>query len=342
MSVDNRLRWNRSKVCSYNKLASFIVGARSIGKTYDFKKWAIDDWLKRGNKTAWVMRYGTEIDSITIGNRFFEDIKNRYEGYDFKIESGVGKIRKLIDGVNPKEIPWDDFMSFKAISETSIKAISDPSVNKIVFDEFIPLPGVPYLKKEVERFLEYYMTISRDRDIRMFFLGNNVTIASPYFTYFKVKLPPEGEFAVYDEIVIENVKNDKFKEAMRVTRFGKLVNGTNYAKYAIENESLVNLDSFVCERPRNARCVVRIDSQMGTMYLWLAKPNSLFISSKGNPECKCWAIDDSSHDVGKERVDFAGTLAIKLIKKYYREGTLFFDSAEVKATFTTTLGKFIY
>ena len=134
MSIDNRVRWNRSKVLSYNKLFSFIVGARSIGKTYDCKKWAIDDWVRKGKKTAWVMRYRTEIDDIVKGNKFFEDISRAYPDYQFKIEGNIGQIRKMIDGIDPKEIPWDSFMSFKALSESSLKAISDPDVNKVIFD----------------------------------------------------------------------------------------------------------------------------------------------------------------------------------------------------------------
>lgn len=341
MSIDNRVRWNRSKVLSYNKLCSFVIGARSIGKTYDCKKWAIDDYIRKGKKTSWVMRYGTEIDAITKGNKFFEDISRHYTEYQFKIEAGIGFLRKMLPGIDPKEIAWEDFITFKALSETSLKAISDPDVNKMIFDEFIPLPGVRYLSNEVERFLEYYFTISRDRDIRMIFLGNNVNMVSPYFTYFKVKIPKEGEFSVYPEIVIENCKNEPFKDAMRSTRFGNLVSGTNYGNYAIENQSLVDINTFVMDRPKNARCAVRIDSQMGTMYLWTARPNSLFVCETGNPDITCWAVDENSHGEGKERVDFAGTFAMTLIKKHYRMGSLFFDSAEVKATFMTVCGRFI-
>lgn len=341
MSIDNSVRWNRSKVLSYNKLFSFIVGARSIGKTYDCKKWAIDDWTRKGKKTAWVMRYRTEVDEIVKGNKFFEDISKAYPDYQFKIEGNLGQLRKLVDGIDPKEIAWETFMSFKALSESGLKAISDPDVNKVIFDEFIPLPGIRYLSNEVERFLEYFFTIARDRDVRAIFLGNNVSMVSPYFTYFKIKMPKEGEFAVYDEIIIENCKNEAFKEQMRSTRFGRLVQGTNYANYAIENKSLIDLNSFVMDRPKNAKCAVKIDSQMGTMYLWTARPSSLFVSLVGNPDCTCWAVDEVSHGEGKERVDFAGTFAMTLMKKHYRMGSLFFDSSEVKATFMAVCGRFL-
>ena len=331
--ISHKIRWNRNRVLSFNKLWSFIVGARAIGKTFNCKKWAIDDFVKNGKRTAWVMRYKTEIDEITKDNKFFDDIAAFYPEFVFKIEGGSGMLKRLVAGVKESEIPWETFVRFKALSERSLKAISDPTVNKIIYDEFIPIPGVPYLRNEVERFLEYYFTISRDRAIRAVFLCNNVTTVSPYFSYFNVKMPPEGEFAVYDEIVIENCKNEPFKEAMRNTRFGKLVQGTNYAAYAIENNSLVDLNTFVMDRPQNARCVVRLDSAMGTLYLWTAQPNSIFISLKGDPNITTWALDEKSHNENSERMDFASSLATNLIKRHYRMGTMFFDSAEAKAIF---------
>lgn len=341
MAIDNKIRWNRNKILSYNKLWSFVVGARAIGKTFNCKKWAIDDYIKNCKCAYWVMRYKTEIDSITKNNKFFDDISSFYPNILFKIEGGEGALKRLKDGVNESDIPWETFVRFKALSERSIKAISDPSVNKIVFDEFIPIPGVPYLKDEVERFLEFYFTISRDRAIRAVFLGNNVTTVSPYFSYFNVKLPDEGEFSVYDEIVIENCKNEAFKNAMKGTRFGKLISGTRYSDYAIENKSFVDMNTFVMDRPADAKCIVRMSSAMGNLYLWHAKPNSIFISKKGDPECPTWALDEISHNENSERVDFASSFATNLIKRHYRMGTMFFDSAEAKAIFMAVGMKFI-
>ena len=35
-----------SKTLSYNALFNFVIGARGVGKTYAFKRWAIKDFLK--------------------------------------------------------------------------------------------------------------------------------------------------------------------------------------------------------------------------------------------------------------------------------------------------------
>ena len=38
------------KALSYNCLFNFIVGMRGVGKTYAFKRWAIQDFLKNKNE----------------------------------------------------------------------------------------------------------------------------------------------------------------------------------------------------------------------------------------------------------------------------------------------------
>lgn len=343
MEISNNVRWSKNKLLSFNKLWSFVIGARAVGKTFAAKKWAIDDYIKKGGKTVWVMRWKTEIEEITKDGKFFDDIREFYPNYDFKIEGKhTAFIKKLDKDIPDTEIPWERFMTFKALSERSLKAISDPTVTKMIFDEFLPIPGVPYLSNEVERFLEFYFTISRDRPLRALFIGNNVTTASPYFSYFNVKLPKEGEFFLSDEIAIENCKNEPFKQAMRNTRFGNLVKGTKYAKYAIENESFVDLNTFVMDRPKNAKCIIRLSSSMGDLYMWTAQPAALFISTNGDPNLPVWALDERSHNERSELVDFASSIASSLIKQHYRGGTLFFDSSEAKAIFQSVGDKLLY
>ena len=335
MSIDKNVRWNKNRIAGYNKLFNFVIGQRGVGKTYCLKATAINNFIKKGERCAWLMRYKTEIDAITDASKFFDDVLARYPDYEFKIEGGTG----FIKGGDFEE--WCRFISFKALSESSLKAISDPTVSIMVFDEFIPLPGIHYLKNEVERFLEYYLTISRGRDVKCYFLANNVAAASPYFSYFGVHMPEEGELTLADEIAIENVKNDPYKEAMHKTRFGNLVKGTHYEKYSINNESFEDVATFITDRPKNARCIVQLLTSMGPLYLWIAQPSSLHISSRGDPTCISWAMDEKSHKENTQRMDFAGTYATRLIKSAYRQGMLFFDSPETKSTFFAVCGSLL-
>lgn len=328
--------WSKDKILSYNKLFNFVIGARGIGKTYSCKDWAIKDYIRTGHKTCWGMRYIKEIDKAINHNKFFSDILDKYEDYEFKIENYTGFMRYIKDAIDPKDIPWEPFITFYALSERSLKAISDPDVNKIILDEFMPLPGIPYLKGEVERFIEYYYTISRaTRNVRAVFIGNSTSIVSPYFSYFGVKAPKPGKISASEEIAIENAKNVAFEQAMYNTRFGKLINNTHYAKYAIENESLLDLTTFVVPRDKKARCLVRIKTTMKDMWLWIYKCN-VWVSLRGDSNAPIWSIGDAAHTEGAERADFAGSIGRKIIRSHYANGTLYFDSDEAKAIFMST------
>lgn len=329
------LHWDKSKVFSYNRLFTFVIGARGVGKTWRMKYDRIKKFIDNGEKTYWVMRYRTELDSATEGAKFFGDVQDYFPECDFKILGNLAIIK------TPDADEYVPFITFKSLSESSIKAISDPACTMIVFDEFIPIPGIRYLNNEVERFLELYSTISRDRDIRAVFLANNVTCVSPYFSYFKCRLPEQGKIWASGEIAIENVENKEYESHMYKTRFGSLVLGTHYGDYSISNASFADLDTFVAKRPDNAKCVVQINTDTETMYLWIAKPQSLFVSSKGNDCAIKWSVSDSSHGENDERVDFAGTYARRIIQANYRRGTLFFDSPTVKANFMLSCYKLL-
>ena len=342
----NSIRWTRRKLLSYGAFLSMAVGARSIGKSYQGKDWAISKWITRRKTTKWVMRYQTELDKALHEADFMGGLMEKYAlmGWQIYYDDNGCYIRYVPDGADEREIPWDKFMAFSTMSERAIKAAEDRSCELIVYDEFIPLPGTPLIKEEVTRFLEYVLTIYREREGgRILMLSNNVTPISPYFSYFHAHLPPKGEF-YHDKargIVIENCRNDAFAEYMRKTSFGRLVAGTDYAAYAIENESMLDLHTFVADRPGNARPLVRIDTYNGRLYLYVAPPGTLHISTDGPPTLPIWAVDDPSHKEGTQRIDFAGSLARSLIKRHYAASTLMFSSDKAKAIFMSSCSNLI-
>ena len=333
--------YDKSQLLSYNKLFSFVIGARGIGKTYQFKLWSISDYLRNGNKAWWVMRYKTELDKVTKDGRFFADIAERFPEYGFEIDGSVGYITRT-PGI--KSPVWEPFISFQALSESAIKAISDPLCTKIVFDEFIPLPGIRYLNNEVERFLEFYFTISRGRDVRAFFLANNVTVASPYFTYFKIR-PGSRQFTVGDEIVIENARTEQFTEAMQSTRFGRLVSGTHYSEYAINNESLADTDAFISDKiPPRSRELFNLKTGYGVFQILICQPASLYVRKRknsANAETVVYAVDMALHDEDTMAVTVHYQMVRNILTRYYAEGLMCFDSQETKAEFLQSCWKLL-
>ena len=54
--------WDLKNTLSYNALFNFVVGSRGCGKTYGFKKWAAEDFIKNGNQFIYIRRYKTEMN----------------------------------------------------------------------------------------------------------------------------------------------------------------------------------------------------------------------------------------------------------------------------------------
>lgn len=68
--------YDGTKLLSYNALFSFIIGGRSIGKSYWFKRKAVKDFLKHGFQFIYVRRYKEELQK-TI-HSFFNDISHEF------------------------------------------------------------------------------------------------------------------------------------------------------------------------------------------------------------------------------------------------------------------------
>lgn len=93
-----------------------------------------------------------------------------------------------------------------------------------------------YLKDEVFKFLELYSTIARDKDIPVYFIGNNIQLYNPYFIYFDLK-PPATGIKKWHDMAVEIWQNEDLEIEKSKSRFGKIISHTAYGDYSIKNNS---------------------------------------------------------------------------------------------------------
>ena len=62
INMNPEFYYNPQKLLSYNCLFNFIEGERGNGKTYAFKKFCIDNFIKKGLQFIWVRRYESELE----------------------------------------------------------------------------------------------------------------------------------------------------------------------------------------------------------------------------------------------------------------------------------------
>lgn len=320
--MDKSFYYNGNILLTYNALFNFVIGNRGAGKTYWFKKWAINDFLKNGNEFIYLRRYDTEFNEGKK-ERFFDDIASEFPDHSFKVKGYVAYIDDKVAGY------------FKALSKAKIeKSVPFPNVDKVGYDEFILDTGVyHYLKDEVMNFLEFYETVARLRDnVRVFFLSNAITLTNPYFLYFRIQPNKKRYQRIKDDIMVELVANESFIKEKKKTRFGKLIDGTKYGEYAIENSFLRDNDTFV--EKKTGYC--KFDFGLiynGQKYgiWWDYKQGLYFVSKDVDPNNKfIFTLTMQDHTPNTQLIKGTKINMIECFIKYYKLGRVRYESINLK------------
>lgn len=324
--------YNNHKLISYNGLFNFIIGERGVGKTFSFKEFCTDQFLKNGSQFIYIRRYKTELEKSMMKGKvpcFYESLKNLDKYKDVELNNTANNIlvNKKLAGV--------------AISLTTaliLKSVEFTKVKYIIFDEFMIIKGSPYhyLKNEIMQFLELYETISRLKDVRVFFLGNAISTTNPYFTYFDIRLPYNSNFVTYKNglIVIEYIKNLAYRETKKKSRFGKLIEDTEYAKYAIDNIMYEDTKSFLKKKPNNVRYLFTIYLQSKYYGCWIDDVNNeIFISKDYNPTSKNIYAMTKDDLIPNSILLYKWHFYYHNLISYFNSSKLFFDNTKTKNNF---------
>ena len=312
--------WDIGKSLSYNCLFNFIVGARGVGKSYGTKDFAIRNFLKKGEQFVYVRRFDDELKPVLP--KFFDDIKEKYADHEFKVKS--------------REFKIDDEVAGFAVALTTAKKLKSnpfPKVTLIIFDEFILDKGYQhYITDEVTNFLELYSTIARNRDVRVYFLSNALSVTNPYFMYFGLSLPYGKNISAKNDILIEMVVAEEYTKKAKETRFGKIIEGTQYSAYAMDNEFLRDNNDFIAKKTAKAKILFVMRYQDNDYGVWFDNENSLmYISYDIDPNCKeRYSMTLADHKPNFALLKGNRRSLFQVLMRYYKNGQVFFESMNIK------------
>lgn len=227
--------YNPSITLSHDCLLNFVTSERGAGKSYSTLKHCVNDYLKRGNEFIYLRRTAVELDVV--------------EPTMFK---ALECDNVVIDGafrVVDHAILHDRKIAGRCIALSTahqLKSTAFPMVKTIIFDEFLQ-ENNRYLKNEPEKLLSVIETIGRMRDIRVICLGNQHTLFNPYYNYFKLRPKKDSVFTKDYErsILIHQFKSDEYRKAKKETKFGRLIKGTEYGGFMLNNENYADNYEFV-------------------------------------------------------------------------------------------------
>ena len=326
--------WDIKRTLSYNALFNFIVGPRGAGKTYGTLKWCLTNLVPKERQFMYVRRLDTELDKLTKmrGGRLFNAVAKDPElkGRTFSAESNVLREDKTIIGY-----------AQNLSSASILKSDAFPDVDLIIFDEFIidNTGTYHYLKDEVRKFLDLYETVARGRDVRVFFLSNAVSVANPYFDFFHLDKPHSGDiqrFGRSKDILVENVQVNSLMDDKKKSRFGQIIDGTEYSSYAYDNDWLLDNTDFVERKTRRAEYFVTLRYNDTWLGIWFDSLQWLYYVSTdvdlSNPKKYSVTTDDQKPNI--MLLKSASKLAwMKNIIAAYRMGAVRYESIKLKSMF---------
>ena len=267
-----------SKALTHNCMFNFIIGPRGVGKTYGLKKRAIKQFLDKGYQFVYLRRFQEELDETA--ETYFDDIilNNEFPDAVIEYKSGCYFVNDQLAGY-----------TMALTKAKSYKSISYPMVYLIIFEEFLieETQFTRYLKNEVNQFLGLYMSVDRYRGVTVFFLANSTTMINPYTLFFDISLPYGSNVYRKGDIYFELVNDVEFIQERKQTRFGKLIAGTAFEEYAIENKFALDNKTFIMRKTEKAQYYFTFLYQGEQYGIWIDyKEGKMFVSQDVDPSCK--------------------------------------------------------
>jgi hypothetical protein len=113
--MDKSLYYDPNKLLSYNRILNFVIGARGIGKSYGFKKYVVNRFLKHGKQFIYLRRYKGELVKLP---QWFNDIKQEFPDTEFKVKGRQLFINNKLAGWG---IPLSAWQSEKSNAYPEVK-----------------------------------------------------------------------------------------------------------------------------------------------------------------------------------------------------------------------------
>lgn len=315
--------YNPNNALGYNTLLSFIVGARGIGKTYGFKKFVVNRFIKKGEQFIYLRRYKTELKKV---NQFFKKVSREFPEYKLEVKGKEFYCNGALMG-------WAIPLSTWATEKSN----EYPNVRTILFDEFlIEKSKLSYLPNEAESLLNMMETVFRDRtDTRTILLSNATSVVNPYFLYFGLMPNVDKRFNYYDDrgILIELCDSRDFAEIKKKTPFGKLIAGTAYEDMSVDNEFANDSDTFIERRSKESHFLCAIAYSGKTFGYWV-DPDTGVIYASYDWQPNTNHLYSMTTDDHKENMllmkNWKNNYYLSSVAKAFKGGYLRFDNIVVK------------
>lgn len=358
-----RVYYDGNPMLRYNPLWAIILGERSVGKSFWFKRKSVvtpnsiwvylrrTDVLRKDPKN-WKSYLSDLLQAEVIDPD--REYKVNSEGLwvdgmqkvifsALSTDSSAHSMTYLPDSMDVDIKGEATKKKYKKKKEAEVESNDDvvddireaestfdtrkPIKKYIVFEEIIE-PTNRYLKNEVEQLFEFYNTVDRYSGTQLFGIANLMSTYNPYFEYFGIK-PFREEFKWFKDktLLVQNVKLQSMEDFIKGQRFYNLVKGTSYADYLTNNTPWQDDNYGIELRPSDSKLVYNIRYD-GILYGIWNKENIYYVSLKNNPQFCTYSslksMEDDDLPIRK------GDGAFNLLNKGIENGIIRFDSISIR------------
>lgn len=327
---------------SHHGVYNFLIGGRGLGKTFGAKRRAIKRNIRYGELFIYLRRYTDELKGVR--ETFFADIQHEFPDWDMEVR-GNRLVRASAASRFDRKREWVTMGYLVALSTAQqLKSASFHLVTTIIFDEFIIEKGVvQYLPNEANVFNGFFSTVDRWQDkTTVFFLANSVSITNPYFIEYGI-MPREDdpEFVKMKDgfIVCHFPDAADFASEVRATRFGRFIEGTDYAEYAIGNQFADNHLELVDGKTAEAKYAFTLETRLGAFSVWWDIDADLYFAQAKRPgHEKLFTL--LPERMSEEKVLLLyNDLLVQRLRNAFRTAKIMFDTPATRNSFVDVFRK---
>ena len=326
-----------------------FIGGRGCGKTYGALKGAWEDAQKKGEGFFFVRRTDEERKLAELFNPF--SAVNRKEGTK-AITAPIGKkVTGFYHGTvgddgeeKPAGPPAGYMLALSTIGSIRGLGLDSGSVNKFIYDEFIPEPHVRLLKMEGDALFNALESLNRNRELEglpvmdCYLLANSNKIDNPIFKSLHLvsvceRMIRTGKRDYYDDqrgLALHLLEDAEFTDAKKKTALARLTEGSDFYDMAYNNSFSYN--DFTGIRRLNAEGYTPC-YRVGDACVWQRKGQKEYYATYKDGSFAYSYKPSINADVllGRSR-------HLRSFLKAYAGGKIIFESYDIKATLLDFFG----
>lgn len=339
MNVYDGIHWNIYDILPFQRNFNLINGERSLGKTYTCQMYVLDKCLEKGWEFVYIVRTQDEKKHGVLEQAFQKVTAREFKdkSFDYTIEDMVLCQESLeCDVVEKTQLGY-----CIALSEAvKIKKRSFPNVKFIIFDEYMleEKQQISYVNgwKEPDLLLSLYHTIDREEDrVITFMLGNNTKFHNPYHLHqaFNIPMIDRGGIWTSENVLFQNaVGSEGLKDKKEKSKFLRMLNNTDYGKYAKDGQYVYDNYSFVAKINPTAHYGFTLEYDGNIFGVYNDYKNGvIFISDKVDPSCRLiYALTISDHKENTLLTRSNNVTQLKWLADNFKRGNVRFISMEIK------------